>query len=474
MKVDRLVRQGGLLALALLGIVWSSMGCKRDEKASAATLPRAGGMMAWRMRRAKPAKPVHAAVIRRGEIEAILSGTATLEAEERVTILAQVKGLAVRVFGKEGRYFRKGSTLASLSNPYLKIADEQVEAEIEKAKVDLKRNRRLSKRGYISRETEELLAFQLRQKQIQRKQTQEDIRNLRIPATISGIVTKQILRRGTWIVPNAEVFMMEDPRSLVATIAVPEKYLSYLKTGLEGTLFSEALGVKTKITGKVVRISPTVDAKTGTIQVIIGELSPLEKLRSGMFVAVRLVLERRKDVPLIPKQAVLYENNAPVVYRLLGKKGACDVNLSDLKSKGAGARGDQEGGEKKGRGGRWGSMTPEQRAAMRKRMASMTPEQRAEMRKKWRKRRGKKDGGGDGDSRPRWRSARGGSRWGGKKGRKGGKGARCRVQKVRFDKGLENERAVEVIGGLKAGDRVVTLGQEDLQKGAAVRVVKLD
>lgn len=471
MRAERLIWRGGVLGLVWMTMVGLLGGCDRGEPAAAAKMQSAGEKKDWRSRRKKPAKPVHAAEIRKGEIEAILSGTATLEAEDRVTILAQVKGLAVRVFGVEGRFFRKGSVLAQLSNPYLHIADEQVGADIEKAKVDLKRNLPLSKRGYVSRETEELLAFQLLQKQIQRKQTQEDLRNLKITATISGIVTKQILRRGTWVLPNAEAFMMEDPRSLVANIAVPEKYLSYLKTGLEAALGSEAVGLNTKITGRVVRISPTVDAKTGTIQVIIGQLSPLEKLRSGMYVTVRLVLERRKDVPLVPKQAVLYENNRPVVYRLIGESGACDVSLTDkpssVKSGGKGKRGQKKG--------RFASMTPEERAKMRERFASMTPEERAKMRKRRGKRKGQSGEAGEtSDGTRRWKADRGGERWGKRRGQRGEAGVGCRVEKVTFDKGLENERAVEVVGGLREGDRVVTLGQEDLQKGNLVRVVKLD
>ncbi len=467
MRAERLIWRGGVLGLVWMAMFGSLMGCHRGEPAAAAKNQPTGEKKDWRSRRKKPAKPVHAAEIRKGEIEAILSGTATLEAEDRVTILAQVKGLAVRVFGLEGRFFRKGSVLAQLSNPYLQIADEQVGADIEKAKVDLKRNLPLSKRGYVSRETEELLAFQLLQKQIQRKQTQEDLRNLKITATISGIVTKQILRRGTWVLPNAEAFMMEDPRSLVANIAVPEKYLSYLKTGLEAALGSEAVGLNTQITGRVVRISPTVDAKTGTIQVIIGQLSPLEKLRSGMYVTVRLVLERRKDVPLVPKQAVLYENNRPVVYRLIGESGDCDVNLTDKPSS---AKSGGKDGQKKGRFSR---MTPEERAKMRERLASMTPEERAKMRERWGKKKGQRGEAGK-DRTRRWKADRGGKRWGKNKGQRGEAGLGCRVEKVTFDKGLENERAVEVVGGLREGDRVVTLGQEDLQKGNLVRVVKLD
>jgi RND family efflux transporter MFP subunit len=444
----------------------------------------------WQMRRMKPPKPVHAATIRQGEIAAMLMGTATLDAEERVTILAQVKGIATRVYGVEGRYVRQGSLLAQLENPYLQIADEQAATEIEKARIDLKRHQSLVKRGYVSKETEEQLIFQLRQKQNIRKQTQEDLRNLRIPATISGVVTKQTLRRGSWVLPNAEVFMMEDPRSIVASIAIPEKYLPNLKVDLEATLLSEAIGLGNAIKGRILRIAPTIDAKTGTVMVTIGKLAPLEKLRSGMFVSVNLILERRKDVALVPKQAVLYENNKPVVFRLRGKGGACDIQPLDSakkarrggERKGQGGVEAKDGGERKGRGGR-------KRGDWKKRLAEMTPEEREKARAAWKKRRQregaeKRSAGEPSERKERAegrgkerRSFAGGTKGGGAWAGKGGKGSkegRCGVEKVFFLKGIEDERAVEVRGGLSLGDRVVTLGQEDLQRTSTVRVVKLD
>ena len=451
---------------------------KADAKAESQAAP------SWQMRRVKPPKPVHAATIRQGEIAAMLMGTATLDAEERVTILAQVKGIATRVYGIEGRYVRQGSLLAQLENPYLQIADEQAATEIEKARIDLKRHQSLVKRGYVSKETEEQLIFQLRQKQNIRKQTQEDLRNLRIPATISGVVTKQTLRRGSWVLPNAEVFMMEDPRSIVASIAIPEKYLPNLKVDLEATLLSEAIGLGNTIKGRILRIAPTIDAKTGTVMVTIGKLAPLEKLRSGMFVSVSLILERRKDVALVPKQAVLYENNKPVVFRLRGKGGACDVQPLDSakKARQRGERRGQGGGERKEQGGR-------KRGDWKKRLAGMTPEEREKARAAWKKRRQregaekvsagdpsaqKEKAEGSGEGRRSFAGGRkGGGAWAGKRGKGGAKG-RCGVEKVFFIKGIEDERAVEVRGGLSLGDRVVTLGQEDLQRTSTVRVVKLD
>ena len=275
------------------------------------------------MKKRRRAKPVHGFIIKQGNISSLLSTTTTLKAESEVTVMTQISGLVQRVYGKEGRYFRRGGTLARVSNPYLKIAHDRVLLEVRKLTSDLKRQKKLMSKGYVSRETTETLNFKLAQARNQLKRAKQDLRNLRIKATISGIVTHRYIQQGAWVNPQMKAFMIENPRSLVAHIAAPERYLSRLKKGLKAYLKAEALGIPQTITGEIIRVAPSIDPKSGTIDVMIGKLRPLKILRSGMFVSVRVVLEHRKNVPLIPKGAVSYHQNRASVLRLQAKKGKC-------------------------------------------------------------------------------------------------------------------------------------------------------
>ncbi len=332
----------------------------------------------WKKRRNR-AKPVHAVKLYKGSIASLLTGTTTLTAEQQVTVVTQVNGLVFSIYGKEGRRVRRGSTLARLSNPYLVIAHQRAKLEVSKLKHDLARQKRLLRKGYVSREAAENLRFKFAQAKNQLKRTQQDLTNLRIRATISGIVTKRFLQKGSWVTPQMKGFTLENPKSIVAQVAVPERYLPRLKKGLKVYLQAEALGRKQDITGKLVRIAPSIDAKTGTITVTIGQIKPLKPLRSGMFVTVQIVLERRTHVPLIPKVAVSYYRNKAFVFQLTDKDKPC---------------------------------LPQSKPIL------------------------------------------------------------CKANKVYFKKGLENAKWVEARSVLKAGDKVVILGQQGLRTSHKVRVVQ--
>jgi membrane fusion protein (multidrug efflux system) len=340
--------------------------CRRGKKAS-----KKSGYGSWR-RKEQP-KPVYIASVSKGDIKDELSGTTTLVAESKVELVTQVSGLVRRMPGKEGLKFKRGRVLAVLSNPYLNLAYRKAQLQVKKLENDLKRQKPLLRKGYVSKETGQTLAFQLAQAKNDLQRAAQDLRNLRIRATISGIVTKEHLKPGAWVTPNLKAFTLEDPKSLVALLAVPEKYLSRLKKGLQAQLRAEALGRNANLTGKVIRVAPVVDSKTGTVALTIGAFSAMDKLKSGMFVSVRLTVEEHSNTTLLPKQAMGYDKSRPYVFRI--KAGSCKKKV-------------------------------------------------------------------------------------------------CKVEKVFFSKGFEDASRIEVLSGLKVGDRIVTMGQDGLQNDGKVRIVR--
>ena len=69
---------------------------------------------------------------------------------------------------------------------------------------------------------------------------------------------------------------------------------------------------------RVKRIAPIVDPKSGTVKVTVG-VGAREGLRPGMYVDVALVTATHTDAVLVPKRAVVYDNDQMYVYRLKGK-----------------------------------------------------------------------------------------------------------------------------------------------------------
>jgi membrane fusion protein (multidrug efflux system) len=62
------------------------------------------------------------------------------------------------------------------------------------------------------------------------------------------------------------------------------------------------------------RISPVVDPQSGTFKVTLGVKNENQMLRPGMFVNAHIITDTHKNVLLIPKTAVVYENQYMNVY----------------------------------------------------------------------------------------------------------------------------------------------------------------
>jgi membrane fusion protein (multidrug efflux system) len=67
--------------------------------------------------------------------------------------------------------------------------------------------------------------------------------------------------------------------------------------------------------GKVDRISPVVDAQSGTVKVTL-RIPSNQGLVPGMYVEVELVVAREDDALRVPKRALVYDDVQSFVYRL--------------------------------------------------------------------------------------------------------------------------------------------------------------
>jgi membrane fusion protein (multidrug efflux system) len=86
-----------------------------------------------------------------------------------------------------------------------------------------------------------------------------------------------------------------------------------LKPGLVAEMEVDALP-KTRFQGKVARISPVVDAKTGTFRVTCEFSDRSGQLKSGMFGRVEIVFDRRAEALTIPRTALIDEDGQTSVF----------------------------------------------------------------------------------------------------------------------------------------------------------------
>jgi RND family efflux transporter MFP subunit len=107
--------------------------------------------------------------------------------------------------------------------------------------------------------------------------------------------------------------VISDLSDLKVEIYVPERYVGRLKQGLPAIVGFEAFPGQ-EFEAAVSRLSPVLDQASRTLRVELDFAGLHQGVKAGMFAGVRLVTEQRKDVPLVPKEAILSSVGEYAVY----------------------------------------------------------------------------------------------------------------------------------------------------------------
>ena len=253
--------------------------------------------------KADAAIPVEVAQPVRGEMLAMYSGTATLEAEADAEVIAKVGGEVRRLFVEEGDHVRAGQVLAQLDDRQLRLQAAQTRAARAKAERDFNRQVELHSKGLVSAGAFENLKYDLDNQVAADDLAQLNLSYSEIRAPFAGLVAVRHVKLGQEIAIGTSMFRVTDPTPLKASVFVPERELARLKPGQSASISVDALAGRS-FPALVRLVSPVVDAATATFKVTLEVNDPKGDLKPGMFARVGIVFERRNDALTIPRVAL--------------------------------------------------------------------------------------------------------------------------------------------------------------------------
>lgn len=256
--------------------------------------------------------PVVVTPAQRGDMEAFLDASSTLEAEISVAVVSEATGVVSEILAEVGDRFRAGRALARLDYQELEIAEHRARSELDRLKSNFARAEKLNGEQLITEEDYQTVQYDLARAEIDYEQATLELRRTRIVAPITGTVTERLINVGDLVQKNQAVYQMVDFDSLVAPAHIPEKHFADLHPGQQALLLPPALSGR-KVPARIKRISPVVDSQSGTVEVIL-EIESSDDLRPGMFANARIVLDRHEDVVVLPKKALVYEDEKPHVF----------------------------------------------------------------------------------------------------------------------------------------------------------------
>ena len=262
---------------------------------------------------AEAAIPVEIATPERGEMLAMYSGTATLEAEADAEVIAKVNGEVRRIFVEEGDRVAAGQVLAQLDDRQLRLQAAQTRAALAKSERDFNRQVELHDKGLVSAGAFEGLKFDLDNQRAADDLARLNLSYSEIRAPFAGVVSARHIKVGQEIAAGAKIFRVTNPSPLKASVFVPERELARLKPGQSATIAVDALAGRT-YPAIVKLVSPTVDAATATFKVTLEVSERNGDLKPGMFSRIGIVFERRPDALTIPRIALLDTDGSANVF----------------------------------------------------------------------------------------------------------------------------------------------------------------
>lgn len=251
--------------------------------------------------------PVEVAAIGTGEISSTILLSSNLETEEMADVYSRVQGIVEKLFAEEGEYVQKGTQLVKLEADEFALGEAGARVNFEQQQNAFERAEAMFNKQLLSKEEYEQAKYTMQNARIQWEKAKLDVKYTRIEAPISGVIGVRSVRPGDRIQPSDKLFTVINTNEMIAVVHVPEKEIGRLKKGQKAVISSNNLGNE-RYDAWIKRVSPVVDPQSGTFKVTIGVKNVNNKLRPGMFVNAYIITDTHKDAVLVPKTAIVYEN----------------------------------------------------------------------------------------------------------------------------------------------------------------------
>lgn len=279
--------------------------------------------------------PVVAAKVRRGNIGVYVTGLGTVWPLNTITLKSLVNGQLMTVNYTEGELVKAGAELMVIDTRPYQVALDQAEGQLMRdqallanAKVDLDRYKTLLQQNAIPEQqlaTQQSMVEQLtgtvKSDQSQVDSAKLNLEYCHITAPITGRVGLRLVDPGNIVHTNDTngllVITQVQPISVVFTI-VEDKLPEVLKRWHAGQQLQvevwDRANTKKFGTGALKTVDNQIDPTTGMIRLRADFPNQDESLFPDQFVNVRLLVQEKQGVTLVPQAAVQRTSSTTYVY----------------------------------------------------------------------------------------------------------------------------------------------------------------
>jgi len=260
-----------------------------------------------------------------------------LQTLSSVDVKAEIGGRLVAVHVREGAFVRKGELLAEIDDTNYQLVYRQSSAALRVAQAGLERSRisaefamtekkrsdNLLQTGGITEKDHQAAITGLKEADAQvglaeahclqaeavLAIAEKALKDCLIHAPAGGQVQKRWMDEGTLLNPSSAIFTLVDNRRLELECVVPSYYLSSLNIGQEAEFTTPSWGGNV-FKGLLSSINPAILQENRSVRINLKVDNTEMKLRSGMYARGFIDVDTKENVPVIPRDTLIPEENA--------------------------------------------------------------------------------------------------------------------------------------------------------------------
>lgn len=267
------------------------------------------------------ATPVTLASVKTSDISRKKTYSGTLQASNKVTLVAEEHGRISDIRCQAGSYVHKGDVLFELDPALTDAQAAKAKAADFAARTEWMRHKNLWKEKAASQSKVEQVFAQWRSAKADLAVAVARQKAMKIVAPFDGTVGIFTVTVGTHVSPQQELARLVSSNDLNVIFNVPESDAKYITPGSEISVLSESHD-PLPVTGTVSVVDPFSDPHTHTVRVKAHVQSKKTKLQDGAFAQVTVKLENAKNALVVPREALLVEPDGTFVFVAISHENA--------------------------------------------------------------------------------------------------------------------------------------------------------
>lgn len=267
---------------------------------------------------------VVAAAATTGDIPVTFDAIGTLRANEAVTVTSKLTGIVSKISFTEGQRVKTGDVLVELDATEAKAELAVAESQRRTVAQELERAIALLGRQAVAQARVDDLRVELQGAEARFNAARARLQDLTIRAPFAGVAGLRRVSPGALVRPGDPVTTVDDIGTVKLDFSVPEAALRRLAVG-QSIAARTAVFPDRAFTGVIGAVDTRVDPVTRTLTLVAEIPNEDFLLKPGLFMNVRLLLDERKGVVLIPEESLVPVGDRQYVFAV--KNGRVERRL---------------------------------------------------------------------------------------------------------------------------------------------------